>query len=331
MDQEESLSHQPRHPIGVVSRRTGLKPDLIRAWERRYSAVEPERSPTRRRLYSDLDVERLLLLKEATREGRSIGQVASQSNQELEALIAEDRAALARRTAPRDQREAPSPAAFARPSEGDEDEAQTVATLLEGCLAAIRRLDGTELELQLDRASLELSRVALVERLIAPLMQRIGALWQDGTLRPIHEHLASAVIRTFVGGLREAFPTSSSAPRAVFTTPSGHLHEMGALLAATTAASEGWNVTYLGPSLPAEEIAAATLRTSARVVALGLTYPPDDPSVSEELLRLGRLLDGSRLVVGGRAIPSYSETLERLGAVTIKDLGALRGALADLR
>ena len=52
-----------RHPIQVVSRRTGLSQDVIRVWERRYHAVTPERSPTNRRLYSDDDVRRLALLR----------------------------------------------------------------------------------------------------------------------------------------------------------------------------------------------------------------------------------------------------------------------------
>src|SRR3954471_8837532 len=87
MTSSGSSSSLPRHPIGVVARRTGLKPDLIRAWERRYGAVEPGRSETRRRFYSDEDIERLLLLRRVVNTGRGISQVAGLSNAELEALI----------------------------------------------------------------------------------------------------------------------------------------------------------------------------------------------------------------------------------------------------
>src|SRR5690606_10217495 len=85
----ESQSSSLRHPIGVVARRTGMKPDLIRAWERRYNAVEPGRTETRRRSYSDGDIERLLLLRRVVSSGRGIGQVAHLSNRELRALLAE--------------------------------------------------------------------------------------------------------------------------------------------------------------------------------------------------------------------------------------------------
>src|SRR5918999_1092269 len=75
------------HPIGVVTRRTGLSPDLLRAWEKRYDVVKPARSGGGRRLYSDADIERLRLLYRATLAGRGIGQVATLSTPALAALV----------------------------------------------------------------------------------------------------------------------------------------------------------------------------------------------------------------------------------------------------
>jgi DNA-binding transcriptional MerR regulator len=73
----------PQHPIQVVARRTGLSADVIRAWERRYQAVTPERAANSRRLYSDLDVEKLGLLRKATSAGRRIGDIANQTIDDL--------------------------------------------------------------------------------------------------------------------------------------------------------------------------------------------------------------------------------------------------------
>src|SRR6185312_8172121 len=75
------------HPMRVVTRRTGLSADLLRAWERRYEVVKPSRSEGGRRLYSDADIERLRLLYRATLAGRSIGQVAELSTEALTALV----------------------------------------------------------------------------------------------------------------------------------------------------------------------------------------------------------------------------------------------------
>src|SRR5437763_2813551 len=65
------------HPIQVVTRRTGVSADVLRVWEKRYAVVTPVRSPSGRRLYSDADIERLRLMVQATRTGRTIGQVAA--------------------------------------------------------------------------------------------------------------------------------------------------------------------------------------------------------------------------------------------------------------
>jgi MerR family transcriptional regulator, light-induced transcriptional regulator len=308
----------PRHPIGVVARRTGLKPDLIRAWERRYGAVEPGRSDTRRRFYSDADIERLLLLRRVVNTGRGIGQVAGLSNEALQALIDEEPAPS---PPPRRGLVAPQP-------ELDE----TTESILQLCLAAAQRLDVRELELQIERASVALSRTNLLEKLLVPLMQRIGDLWHQGTLRPIHEHMASSVVRSFLGGMRGAYHTDPMAPHLVVTTPARQHHELGALIAAATAAGEGWQVTYLGPDLPPEEIAAAAVQKGARAVALSITYPPDDLLLVDELRRLRRLL-GTRvvLIVGGRAAAGYGPVLDDIGALQVGDLSGLRQELAALR
>lgn len=81
------------HPIRVAARRTGLSPHVIRAWEKRYGAVTPHRTETNRRVYSQEDVQRLSLLRRSTLLGRSIGQIAKLSTEELRRLVAEDEAA----------------------------------------------------------------------------------------------------------------------------------------------------------------------------------------------------------------------------------------------
>ena len=82
----QSEDRPNRHPIQVVSRRTGLSQDVIRVWERRYHAVSPERSPTNRRLYSDEDIQRLALLRRATKGGRRIGDVAGLSDEQVQRI-----------------------------------------------------------------------------------------------------------------------------------------------------------------------------------------------------------------------------------------------------
>src|SRR5512145_2979484 len=93
------LTH--RHPMRVVTRRTGLSAEILRVWERRYRVVTPARTQTGRRLYSDAEIERLHLLHRATLGGRSIGLVAALPTPALAKLVRQDaEAEQARPTSP---------------------------------------------------------------------------------------------------------------------------------------------------------------------------------------------------------------------------------------
>jgi methanogenic corrinoid protein MtbC1 len=274
------------------------------------------RTATNRRLYSEADVERLQLLRRATLTGHSIGQIARLPIEGLRTLVAADDM-----IAPSLPRVVSSRWADSSPP-----------AILAACLEAVEGLEAATLEEILTRASVVLSQPALIEQVIVPLMYRIGDLWYEGTLRVAQEHLASAVVRTLLGNLSRGFGPSPSAPSLVVATPTGQMHELGALTVATTAASDGWRVTYLGPSLPAEEIAGAAHQSHARVVALSLVYPADDPFLRGELVKLRRgLADGVPLVVGGRAADSYRDVLDEIGVVWLDHLADFRKQMEVLR
>jgi methanogenic corrinoid protein MtbC1 len=163
-------------------------------------------------------------------------------------------------------------------------------------------------------------------------MEAIGRLWHDGAIRIAHEHLASAVVRTFMGSLSSGTPPGAGAPRLIVTTPVGQWHEIGALIVASTAISDGWQVTYLGPNLPAEEIAAAGQHQGVKAVALSLVYPADDPRVMQDLTMLRRYLPKEvELIVGGRGSTGYADVLAAIGSVHLRDMAALRHHLETLR
>jgi DNA-binding transcriptional MerR regulator/methylmalonyl-CoA mutase cobalamin-binding subunit len=299
--------------MAVVTRRTGLRADVIRAWERRHHAVQPRRSEGNRRLYSDDDIRRLSLLRRAVDAGWQISHVAHLRNAEIEGLIGE-----------KAEKPLPPPPVTSNPARIDHH--------LERCLALTAELDGEMLARQLETASVELSRVDLLDRLLVPMMKRIGQGCSDGSLRTAHEHLASVVMRSFLDGMRGAYPANDSDPGIIVTTPVFQHHELAALLVAATARSEGWRTTYLGPNLPAEEIAAAVRQRRASILALSITFPADDPQLGDELKRIGRLLDGeAKLIVGGRSARGYSAALNEIGAVRLNNLAELRRYLNEIR
>ena len=299
------MNSEHGHTIKIVSKRTGLSAHVLRVWERRYGAVRPTRTPTNRRVYSDADVEKLRLLRQATGAGHSIGRIAGLSQEDLTALVEAD------------QQYRPARSALGR---GGDTEG-----CVSHCLEAVARLDSESLEEELARAAVQIDQPTLLGEFVPVLMERIGDLWESGGLRIADEHMATAAIRTFLGSVNGSQRLPPSAPVMVATTSAGQLHEIGALLAAATAAAGGWRVRYLGPNLPADEIAGAVLRNGARAVALSLVYPVEDPHVGPELMRLRQGLgDDVPILLGGRAAPAYADAIARVGGLRCEDLAAMR-------
>lgn len=303
------------YTIRYVSQRSGLSPHVIRAWEKRYQAVVPQRSPKNRRLYSEDDVKRLQLLKNITDAGHTISQVAN--------LSTDDLSDLAQREASATPRVSKTYQSSSRQSDAHH--------YYEECLSAVLNLDSEKLELAYDRALIDLTRPLLIGDVIVPLFEEIGNLWRNGSLKIVNEHMASSVTRTFLLNLLRATEVSDSAPRIVIATTAGQWHDIGALIVAMKAAEYGWQAVYFGPNLPAEEIAAGVKQSRARAVAVSITHLLDPHPFIEELRKLRRYVGNDvALFFGGQGIRDQAQILDEIGAKFITDLDQLSQELNAL-
>ncbi len=308
----QKVNTQQTYPIKAVVNLTGLSAHVIRAWEKRYHALTPLRSATNRRQYTHDDVLRLNLLKQATAAGHSIGQIANLPLDELSELG-----------------KGPAGRAGGEPSQGLPRGTADRATIAQ-CIAAIERLDGPSLQGLLMRTSVSLSYDDFIDQIICPLIYEIGDCWEDGRLRIAHEHMASDVLRTLLGGMIHSLARGTAGHEILLTTPAGQWHEMGSLIAAVTAAARGWHVTYLGPNLPAGEIVAAALQKQVQAVGLSIVFPADDPRLISELqtIRQG-LRKGVAIFIGGKAAVAYQRFVDEIGATLITDIADFRHDLAS--
>ena len=298
------------HTIQSVAEKTGLTPDVIRIWERRYNVVAPERTPSNQRLYSDDDIERLNLLRRVTEQGRRISAIASLSNDEL-----------------RDITDTQRPQS--RPLT---DTNLDVEKSISDAIAAITELDPAKLERTLDQAFVSLGSVGFMMRFISPLMEQVGDLWRTGAVRTCQEHFSSAHVRSFLGRYMLEANTDTKGPSMIAATLPGQLHELGATMSAVVAAQIGWNVIYLGASVPLEEILFSAECKEARAVGISLGYPMDDPKIPMMLEELMQGLPSKcHLLVGGSSTARYARLLSQIGALQITDLEHLSQTLDSLR
>jgi MerR family transcriptional regulator, light-induced transcriptional regulator len=308
------MENKKNYPIGYVALATGLSPHVIRVWEKRYGAVMPERTEKHRRLYSESDIGRLKLLNQARLRGQRIGTAATLDEVTLQ-RIGHAEGLMA---------------APAKPALGvSKQETTDASSLLNECVEAVRRLEAEALLDGLRRARAHLPRPHVLTGVITPLMQRIGDGWADGSFRIMHEHFASNVVRGFLWEIiRSAWP-QPHASTMVVTTPEGQLCEIGAMMTAVTAADCGWNALYLGPSLPAEDIAAAALHERAVAVALSLACSVREGFLESELSLLRQALgDAVPIFVGGRAVHAHHRAVRSTGAHCFESLLDFREFIA---
>jgi methanogenic corrinoid protein MtbC1 len=289
-----------KYPIRVVARLTGIPIDTLRAWERRYGAVEPGRDD-RGRLYAEPDVQKLKLLRRLVERGHAIGRIANLGDGELSRLL---EAGLE----PHDR-------------DGKADQID-----LRALFDAIDRYDMAALDRQVGKLAAVLSARELVYQVVLPLMREVGDAWERGQFTVAQEHLATGAMRNLLGSLVRVQAPRDGRPGVVFATPAGERHEIGILAAAMLGATAGLGVIYLGADLPHEDVVEAVRRTGARVVVLGMTVTGDvlpeqtARSIAQALPR------GVDILVGGAATNGRAEPLREAGVTALRDFEALENA-----
>lgn len=314
------MKSNPEYSMKYVALRTGLKPYLIRSWESRHNAICPQRSANKRRCFTDAEIKRLSLLKQAVDQGHTISTVAKMSNDDLVKLLRQESYRV----------EPDGTASDDRPGQ-PADDAMTAASIVNQALAYIMQLNASSLERLLNEASIQLSRHAFLQLVILPLFEKIGEQWRAGKMKIINEHMASLIVRSILWDMLRSVDVYEKAPGIVVATPVGHWHEFGALASALAASESGWRVFYFGPNLPCEEVAYAVKRLKAKALALSLCHLLHDNRLITELKKLRRLVgDELNIFVGGPGAAVFREMKVGIDAIVGVDLTEFRKRLERL-
>jgi len=299
------------YPIRAAANLTGLSIDTLRAWERRYQAVTPIRGE-RGRVYGEREIRRLILLRDAVARGHAIGQVAGLGDSALEKLLV-------------------GPVSAAK-TPGPDKTDKAVSDALLPVVAAIESFDYATANFQLGRLAALLPVDRLVSEVVFPLMKLVGERWHGGTLSIAQEHMTSSILRNLLGGLVRLNTSSNQSQRILFATPSGELHEFGILASAMLAVAEGFEVLYLGSSLPALEIVSTAKRTAPRAVVIGIKASEPTLATIEELRILAaKLPKTTELWLGGSNVKRTLASIGNSRSFALEDFSELGDHLARLK
>jgi len=251
--------------IGELSRRSGVSPELLRAWERRYGLLSPTRSKGGLRLYSSDDLERVRAMQRFLAEGMAAAEAATLVGGAAAPLLVDPLL----------------------------DPANAIAELR----AALDVFDEPAAQAILDR----LFAIATVDLVLAgvlvPFLHELGDRWQRGEASVAQEHFAASVIRGRMLGLARGWGLGVG-PMALVACLAGEQHDLGALAFALALKSRGWRISYFGADTPLETIKhAADLLEPHLVVLAAVTGDRVRPVARE----LEALAGDFRVALGGAA------------------------------
>jgi DNA-binding transcriptional MerR regulator len=280
------VSEQPPTPdqaplvrIGELSRRTGVGVDTLRAWERRYELLRPERSPGGFRLYGAGDQERVTAMKALIDSGVSAAEAARLSG---------------------------SGAASARSggAEGS-DHADRLTSALD-------RFDEADANAILDDAIARFTVDAVTSLVLLPVLHAIGTRWESGDVSVAEEHFATALLRGRMLALGRNWGAGTG-PLALLACPPGEQHDLGLIAFGLVLRERGWRIALLGGDTPIETISDAVAKLAPDFVVLAAVTPEPFEAVAGRIRELAR---GTPVLIGG---DGASEGLaERLGARALR-------------
>ncbi len=261
-----------RYSIKDLEQLSGIKAHTIRIWEKRYGLFEPERTPTNIRYYTDEDLKKLLNVTILNRNGFKISNIVSMNNHEINDRIIEI-----------------------------SDSFHDFTNQIEQLTLAMIDFDEVRFERVLSSSVIKIGFDETITRILYPFFERIGVLWQIGTIYPAQEHFVSNLIRQKliiaidgqIGNFKENPLTF------LMFLPPNEWHELGLLFYSYLLRKSGHNVIYLGQSCPIEDL--SEISTKQRIDCLFTTFTTHITSkrYSETLNQLSESFKNNTIYIAG--------------------------------
>lgn len=230
---------EPVYNVKAMVQRTGIPADTVRAWERRYGVPRPHRTPGGQRAYSERDIATIVWLRGRTEEGITISQAVS-----LLRTVGEERAMP---PAPESSRASTGP--------------RSPDVVMHDLLEAFLRYDQTAADALVGEAFVLVGVENVFLKVIHPALVAVGEMWHRAEIPTTVEHFASQFTKRKLLGLISMYDNHHSPWKIVIGCAPHEYHEIGSLMLSLFMLRQGWQVLYLGPDVPVDDL----IRTVAAV------------------------------------------------------------------
>lgn len=227
---------------------TGINAHTLRKWESRYSFLEPERTDTNIRYYSDEQLKKLLNISILTRNGYRISKIDKMSDNEIYDIISNKLI--------------------------DDNHEDDISTLILSTL----EMDEEVFDGVLKEHILKNGLLTTTTKLIYPFLNQVGVLWGINKVMPAQEHFISNLIKKKIFSTIDLLPyPKKNAPSILMFLSENEHHEIALLLAYYIAREYGWRVYYLGQNVPTENIRQVIEETKPKALITMFVTPTHEP------------------------------------------------------
>jgi len=263
------------YSIRDLEKISGIKAHTLRVWEQRYAILDPKRTETNIRYYEEDDLRLLLSISMLNNNGYKISKIAKMDKKEIHEICQ----SLFEVT--------------------EEHENQVNALTL-----SMIDMDEDRFEKIISNNTLRYGFEETMVKIINPFFERVGILWQTGTIRPAQEHFISNLVRqkVIVAIDAQVVPKGPEVPRYLLFLPEHELHELGLLFASYLLRSRGNRVIYLGQGLPEEDLDSVYESYHPHYLYTILTMNPPKESAMNYVERIGTKFSESIILAAGHAL-----------------------------
>lgn len=260
---------------------SGIKAHTIRIWEKRYQLLDPNRTDTNIRSYSDDDVRRILNVAMLVKNGYKISNIAAFDEERLQNEVL-------------------------RVNRNSNDPDKSIDRLLFHTV----NLDTFGFEQLLDKIITEYGFAKTFQQVVFPFFERIGVLWQAGSVFAAHEHFVSNLIRNrLIREIGKFENAPESAKTVLFFLREGEWHELGLLYFNFLAAQMGLRCVYLGQSLPFSDLVNLLVHSKYDYVCTSFIQAMTKTELEQYLVNISGIFSQDRILISGRQVAVHKPKL----------------------
>lgn len=260
------------YSIKDIEKLTGIKAHTIRIWEKRYSIIDPDRTDTNIRTYSDEDLKKILNISILNKNGIKISKIVSMSDEEIGQQLLEHTSSKHEPSVYQDE-----------------------------LLLHMVNMDEASFHKALDKCITQEGFENTYYHIVFPFLDKIGVLWQVGSINPAQEHFVSNLIRQklIVAIDQYPYPKDNKNIEVVLFLPENDLHELGLLFYHYLVRSSGYSSIYLGQGLPYDDLINTIKTLRPKFVITSFINAIDENEINEYLTNLIKEYPKGNVITAG--------------------------------